>query len=344
MAREVLTGPARGLPEHHALAADQVSAWLQTQGIPLSDPNQSLTAFSQEVQGALAWNHWVVNEKRIFHVHPDLTQAFLNSDCGEMRIEDVMSAAEPACYMHFGPQLAEPLVWGEGRFHFEGAWLLPHPSSLRVVLCSRSPDGTPLTERWRERYDLRISGEHYGTSADIAIDSALTDDLADLRKTADEIRQSPPNPRWAQALRDVEALTTRQRADHESYRFALRLLLNALAYLKTEDSDLSKAWPARTPARLVAQVQAGRGREHERATSKLWNLGIAPVHLVGTQFAATMDRAREEIAWQASVAGSPRRPHWRRGHWRNQPYGPQLSLRRLTWIRPTLVSASLASG
>lgn len=37
-------------------------------------------------------------------------------------------------------------------------------------------------------------------------------------------------------------------------------------------------------------------------------------------------------------------PHWRRGHWRNQPHGPGLSLTRLTFIRPVLVRADRAVG
>ena len=32
--------------------------------------------------------------------------------------------------------------------------------------------------------------------------------------------------------------------------------------------------------------------------------------------------------------GQPRRPHWRKGHWRNQPYGPRNSLRKIIWMRP----------
>ncbi|MEM9004494.1 MAG: hypothetical protein AAGE59_13340 [Cyanobacteria bacterium P01_F01_bin.86] len=36
-------------------------------------------------------------------------------------------------------------------------------------------------------------------------------------------------------------------------------------------------------------------------------------------------------------AGTSKRPHWRRGHWRNQAHGPNHSLRRPRWIRPQRV-------
>ena len=33
------------------------------------------------------------------------------------------------------------------------------------------------------------------------------------------------------------------------------------------------------------------------------------------------------------------RMHWRRGHYRNQPYGDHMSLKKLIWIEPTIVGA-----
>ncbi len=37
--------------------------------------------------------------------------------------------------------------------------------------------------------------------------------------------------------------------------------------------------------------------------------------------------------------GSSPRMHWRRGHWRDQAYGPEHKLRKLLWIEPMLVAA-----
>lgn len=41
----------------------------------------------------------------------------------------------------------------------------------------------------------------------------------------------------------------------------------------------------------------------------------------------------------ATGGGWHTRMHWRRGHFRNQPHGPQLSLRKTIWIEPCLISA-----
>lgn len=46
---------------------------------------------------------------------------------------------------------------------------------------------------------------------------------------------------------------------------------------------------------------------------------------------------------QGGTHASPRL-HWRRGHMRNQTYGPQSGLRKLIWIEPVLVNAAAAKG
>jgi hypothetical protein len=37
-------------------------------------------------------------------------------------------------------------------------------------------------------------------------------------------------------------------------------------------------------------------------------------------------------------------PHWRRGHWRNQPWGPGAQKRKLIFIQPMLVRSDRAVG
>lgn len=65
------------------------------------------------------------------------------------------------------------------------------------------------------------------------------------------------------------------------------------------------------------------------------------------QFHQTIEAFAEEIETPFSEArgdGPPRKPHWRRGHWRQQPVGQGRMERRLLWIRPVLVNASRFTG
>jgi hypothetical protein len=56
------------------------------------------------------------------------------------------------------------------------------------------------------------------------------------------------------------------------------------------------------------------------------------VNVLG-RLAAELDRQSSTTAIDRQVA-----THWRRGHWRRQPHGPQNSLRKLVWLMPTLVN------
>lgn len=328
---------ARGpqLPNvYHDMAADAVLPWLKTQGLDAHDPTQALAPFSQEAQGALAFGQWALNKRKLIHVHPELTDAFMHSDCGDMRISDVLAPDDPSMYVHFGPREEPSLTWGAGH-HFEGAWVFPHPLATRVVLCSRSAPGVPPLDRWQERYDLRIRGAHLGVAADEAIDLALADDLEDLRQAGKAIEKIG-GPGFARNRGDVELLIHRQSQGIESFRMAVRLLLNAMAYLKTERSDDAPGWPLDSPERLIEQAGNLSVKLRERAQSKLWGLSIVPLQLLGSEFARAVHQQR-------GAPGGLRRAHWRRGHWRNQPHGPQFSLRKLIWIRPQLIAATLSS-
>lgn len=47
---------------------------------------------------------------------------------------------------------------------------------------------------------------------------------------------------------------------------------------------------------------------------------------------------------EATGTGHPVKPHWRRGHWTNQAYGPGMSLRKLQFRKPVLVNSHRFAG
>jgi len=299
---------------------------LEVAGWDYRRPDASTATFSQENQGVLSWSEWALSGKRILDITPELTQAFLRSDAGDMRIEDVVPDY-PAQYFRFTLPDDEPLVYSKGRVKFEGAMVLySREHSLRIVLCGRADEPFAVDEAWRERYDLRIRSVHFGVPADDAIDAALADDLADLR---DAMAQLVARGQQRGAA-DAQMLIQRQQEDHAAYKQAAQLVLNALAYLKFQPSDNELRWPEDAPERMVSQATSAKGaKELERAKSKLWSLGHVPIFHIGAEFGRV---------YRAPHAGP--RAHWRRGHWRRQAHGPQLSLRKLIFIYPVLVGAT----
>lgn len=75
-----------------------------------------------------------------------------------------------------------------------------------------------------------------------------------------------------------------------------------------------------SPGSMVRK--AGKGR------SALWSPNV-----VGRGFGT----ARERAAGESGTGRATVRPHWRRGHLRNQAYGEARALRKILWIEPVLV-------
>ena len=113
----------------------------------------------------------------------------------------------------------------------------------------------------------------------------------------------------------------------------VRLAMNAICYLAYPERDVETDFQPGTPGRLVEQAKSPRRKEAQRAESKLADLGYTRIHFCGRHiFPAPSERLEG--------SDSPR-PHWRRGHWRNQAHGLGRRDHKLIWIAPTMVRADL---
>lgn len=277
--------------------------------------------FSAEAQAGLSYGEWVNQGSSIYDVHPTLTQAFKASALGEVSLDDVRFPFS-ATYVHFGPQSDLTLQTGAC---VTGAFLIySQKHSLRVVLTAPMPDFTPWSERFAEQYDLRIPAAYFGMDVDTAIDYALAEDIADLKNAREVIAQQLMFRERGVAA--VDRFLQAHEAHKETYRKCLQLIVNALCYLTAYPTDVQEVWQDGTPEKMRVKAESGEGKEAGRALSKLNAMGFRKVKRIGLEF----DQAQE-------VASGHKAPHWRRGHWRNQPHGPQMALRRLAWIRPTRV-------
>jgi hypothetical protein len=125
---------------------------------------------------------------------------------------------------------------------------------------------------------------------------------------------------------------------------AARIAVNAMLLLM--DRGCCNLGPDnRTAAeRLDRQIDKARRRGDaemldrnlaERATiPTLFGLANPPERII-----VVADRAT--VSGEGEAIGRLQSPHWRRGHWRMQAYGPGMTLRRRVLIRPVLVNSHL---
>jgi hypothetical protein len=112
---------------------------------------------------------------------------------------------------------------------------------------------------------------------------------------------------------------------------ALNLIGNALALLTAYNDDVETKWPEGTPRSLINKLNNAKPNKKPSVERELNSQGYIPVKWVGRKTSKLQTQAEKTTT-------SQRLAHWRRGHWKMQPHGPQKTLRRLIWLKPTLVS------
>jgi hypothetical protein len=115
-----------------------------------------------------------------------------------------------------------------------------------------------------------------------------------------------------------ESTAPLNREDQEVLESGISLVLNTLLVMLERPQMVANG--------------AFRGKR-SRKGAEFWTPNI-----VGKEYRATSAHLA------SSEPGTHPRLHWRRGHWRNQPYGPARHERKYLWIEPTLVGAGMAAS
>jgi hypothetical protein len=122
---------------------------------------------------------------------------------------------------------------------------------------------------------------------------------------------------------------------------ALRLAVNAMLFLTefgcTHLGAVNEPHYQRLRRLLRTSQRRGRGVQEARR-----NLRLAPQLYGFAQAIVLHDEERQTDPDPIEPAHSiPRRPHWRRGHWKMHAHGPGRNLRRRLFIKPVLVNRHL---
>jgi hypothetical protein len=110
----------------------------------------------------------------------------------------------------------------------------------------------------------------------------------------------------------------------------INFIINCLLYLTTKEADIDEKYPEELPTHLKANLEkANTNRKKEIAKAEILRNGFTKIKYVGHRIKRNklVDGTGKEVS-----------AHWRRGHWRNQKFGENLSEIKLLWIMPTIVN------
>ena len=131
--------------------------------------------------------------------------------------------------------------------------------------------------------------------------------------------------------------TKRNKVSNEYKEFVdstIRVLINSLLYLSQPKENLisKEEFPKKLPFNYNRKLKfAKTEKERKKIEKNINETGFSKIFYFGN----TDDRNINE--YNESHRKSL---HWRRGHWRKQPFGKGLKKFRMIWIKPVLINKS----
>ena len=305
--------------------------------------------FNVETSLATAYGRFEKSGKQIMHFPPELTELLARTDVESVPMKTI-KLPYAAQYLYLGPQKDLELEPG---WFVDGAYVEPRgePGDLRFTLTT-CPEKQELASTWYVSPEPYYSQDYIETyrESDLAhaIDGVLAERMEEFskrllekggditQKIREEFEKEGGTMPEDMVLIDKNPqsayfLLVQEKRRHPIYRSAMRLVVNALCYLTAYPDDISTVWPEGTPENLKKRSESEDKKTAAKAISKLASMGYNPVYIGGGRVA----EQREVTGISAHHHGVA--THWRRGHWRNQAYGPGMALRKLLWIMPVLV-------
>lgn len=282
------------------------------------DRDQVTEAYT-EVSIATRYLDWWIRGKNIFVFSDDIANAFLKTDVEDIPITLLKSPYE-AFYFKFGQHTQIQTVPGKDRF-LDGAYIFVKPNGMVVEYTQCSSDCS--TGSWGLGFFLDLS--HAKTVGE-ALEQGIKSQAESIHKHTEEAAHSGDG---YQFMQDTE--TQRQAVFEHGvpiYKEVTKLIANGLAYVLYERDSIKEDWLG-APEKLLHKLEKSlTPNEKCRNESKLMSLGFSKIFLCSPN----IEKNDGQLPSTRELS-----PHWRRGHWRHKPCGPNLSSIRLVWIRPTIV-------
>ncbi len=279
-------------------------------------------------------SQFLLNGKQIFDMDQALMEQLMLTDLGDSTLRD-WNPVYDCFYLRLGKQEGAALPFLDGaQQHLEGAFIAVTPydvpgevsgNRIKIGMTTVKDDGTPT--EW-PAFFLDILPKEQSLPIVDCFDAAISRRIANFSGQ----QQDPSVVGGLMAgINRLRAELARESGD--LMKGAMQLVVNALFYIETMGKDVGIKGPGRDiPTSLAEQWESTPNRRH-KLEQALTRDGYSIVRHVGREFAQGRPTGSGTVS-----------THWRRGHYRDQPYGPQKSLVKRVWIKPTIIAAEQADS
>jgi hypothetical protein len=293
--------------------------------------------------------------RRIFDLNDSLVEMLHHTDFNNIPVSFLNSPFD-CYYIHFG---THSWLKTESGLLIDGVYVEHSVEHKIIQFCfTTSPSCIEDVYCWEKKPDesltISISGDDYDLTLDKALESVLESRRLSImekmsqgdRDATAEMREAIINEGEDLELLDGHTIIINDKTNASymmdslerttsSMRAGLALVANAMCYLTAYPDDIDLDWATGTPRSLTEKAQKGHPKIKESTLSKLNSMGYRKVYLCGKKL--NTGPADSESTGEGGGSHSKRR-HWRRLHWRLQPYGKGRELRRAVLIAPTLIN------
>lgn len=315
------------------------------------DKFNPIKVITNEMEFYTMYNAFVSNGKKIFDLNAPLIEMFRNTSVDAIPVSFITSPFK-SYYLYFGKQ--EHLTTGDS-WWIDGVYIRHFPEAKHInFLFTSCTENNANIERWFDQSEpliqCSISDDFFDLNLGLAIDKVIETrrkemieriDKGDIERTeefkaaAKEINIDKGDIQFGRIV-DIGATTSKARLEElensiETLKDALSLSVNCLCYLTSYPDDIDLEWSSETPRSLVERATKGHPNVKSNTESKLISSGYQKVYLCGRKLT-------QGPAFTSTETSGSKRTHWRRFHWRLQPYGPKRSLRKAIIIEATLIN------
>lgn len=292
---------------------------------------------TQWVATLMEQRHWVpligqyeLNGRQIFDLDDTLVEMLAQTDIEDCSLQDWHPPYD-AFFVRFGKQDNIKLPFDDDFEYLDGAFVAVTPWDANDPTSRRIKFGFTMVHQ--DGSGVAMPGWFLDLSPDEQRMPIIEGFEASIRRRIASFAEGN-DTESSQALADCRAAMLTESVD--LIKQAVHLVVNSMFYIESlgTNTAMEKVEPGRdTPVDAVVAWHQAPLQKRAKLKSRLTADGYALVHLMGTELHADQQRLGHTGGKKA---------HWRRGHWRMQRKGPQLSLSERKWIKPTMVKSDLA--
>jgi hypothetical protein len=312
---------------------------------------EGMSAIEKEMDCYQMYSGFVQSGKKIFDLNPPLVEMLRDTSVDAIPVSFITSPF-PAYYLYFGKQDHLQITTG---WHIDGVYIQHRPEEKQIEFWFTScADKLEDVQRWHETPEPSlvcvISDKQFELNLGKAIDSVIAlrreelleriaegdqDRTEELKSAAIEAGQNFDSMGVGMLI-DIGATSSQYRLDKldssvATLKGALSLAVNSMCYLTAYPDDIDLDWASETPRAMVEKATKGHPNVKKNTESKLLSTGYQKVYLCGR-------KVSQGPIVEADGVNGKKRTHWRRFHWRLQPYGPKRALRKAIIIEATLIN------